>query len=141
MSEEETVGEQHQFSVEGNYHVHYLEGRTPTERPMLLVASREQVSFQYAHNISTETEELRWQFAFVIRNFSETVRLDAEGPHAVLRSVYSYDEDDELATVAVNGGTLVPDGVLDAVRNRDEVVGFGRPPFIPERDGGDSGAE
>lgn len=128
----------HPLSVYDNYSVHYRKGRTPMEEPLLEVHPHEPVSFEYMHGRPVTSDELNWIFVFKIRDFSETGRVEKDGPHALLQTIYSYDEADELTTIAVNGGTTVPEGVLEAVRQRSEVDGIGRPPYIEERDGSDA---
>jgi hypothetical protein len=87
------------------------------------------------------TDARRWRYVFTIRDWTDRVRLDGDGPHAVLTYLYAPDEDappagpEGYATIAVNGGTRVPDAILTALMDTLDLNGFGRPPFIPERDG------
>lgn len=83
----------------------------------------------------------RWRYVFKITDWTDNPRLDEDGIHATLQSIYAPADDapsagpDGYATVAVNGGTRVPEFIRNALMSHLEIEGFGRPPFIPERDG------
>lgn len=114
--------------------------RHPRERRQVEVVPDADVKQRYS-------EPRRWRYVFVLQDHSERVTWDGEGIHAALRAVYAPDPGntnagpDGYASVAVNGGTRVPEFVRDAVMEHLEIEGFGRPPFIPERDGEYSGME
>jgi len=108
-------------------------GRVPTEPPILEVHYEEPISFQYTHR-GVETDERRWVFIFELKDVTDTVRDDRDGVVASLHSIYTYN-DEEISTKAVNGGTMVPEEVVDLVRKYPDVDHIGRPPYLPARDG------
>ncbi len=83
----------------------------------------------------------RWRYVFKITDWTDRHRLDEDGIHATLRTIYAPDENsppadpEGYATVAVNGSVRVPEFIRDAMMDHLEIEGFGRPPFIPGRDG------
>lgn len=114
--------------------------RHPRERRQVEVVPDTDVKQGYG-------EPRRWRYVFVLQDHSERVTWDGEGIHAALRAIYAPDSGntnagpDGWASMAVNGGTRVPEFIRDAVMEHLEIEGFGRPPFIPERDGEYSGME
>lgn len=124
----------HSFSISNGYSVYHFDGRWPSERAILEASSRESIAFEYNFDLGVTSDEERWHFVFELVDYTETVRDERDGSYARLTSVWAFDDDEEVVSIAVNGGTRVPESALDAIRERPEVDGIDRPPYIPERD-------
>lgn len=110
-----------------------LPPRHPGEPPMVEVESHHPVKQGYS-------EPRRWRYVFKIRDRTGMVTMDASGLHASLTYIYAPADDappagpEGYATIAVNGGTPVPEFVRDALMDVMDLNGFGRPPYIHGRD-------